>query len=625
MKAVICNRYGSADVLRIKEVPKPEPKDDEMLVEIRSSAVTNSDIFIRSSRLPFPIVIPFRIMIGIFKPRKSIIGLVFSGVVKSVGPKIKRFSAGDEVYGMTGFNLGAYAEFTCIKETDSVTGCVSLKPKNITHEEATSAVYGGSLALQYMDKGKIKKNQNILIYGASGTSGTIAVQYGKYLGANVTGVCSGRNVDFIKSLGADNTIDYTATDKLEDETYFDFILDSVGKQKSSTLKENCKKALTEDGEYVSIDNGDLKLSSKRLDFLTKLIEEENIKPIVDKVYSLDDIVEAHKYVEKGHKRGGVAIRMEKMYDDVYLRDSLADTGIGQMENGLSSLSPDIIVRKTPYENLEEISDTANWGRDLSEGLKSSQPGYIYLRGKNLGVTSSSNVTFYLYHTRSSLILWPDTWINNPVKTVVGRDSCLIGQVKSHGMAVTSDPFLLSGDSHSLIGRVSTDKNPATLPSNINCMEDLSNFIQSKRNIAYRNVRAINPDMTSFSTSVDFSQGVEEEKLSFQLNCYGLPVGSEVSFYAGNPGTTPELKLEKAVVTNSDNFSVGIHVSVHADYQSIITYSYDSKGNTITNPSAFKIELQVYYAKTEDRLGLDPRPAGPTKEVCIGSHSTILKD
>jgi len=254
-------------------------------------------------------------MMGIFRPRKSIIGLVFSGVVKEIGCNIKRFSPGDEVYGMTGFNLGAYAEYTCIKETDSTTGCVSIKPKNISFEEATSAVYGGSLALQYMDMGNIKKNQNILIYGASGTSGTIAIQYGKYLGAKVTGVCSSKNIDFIKSLGADYVIDYKTTDTLEKNAKFDFILDAAGhspdgKVRTSPLKEECKKALTKNGKYVSIDDGALKLDSKRLNFLTKLIEKNKIKPIIDKIFPMEEIVKAHRYVEKGHKKGGVAIKID---------------------------------------------------------------------------------------------------------------------------------------------------------------------------------------------------------------------------------------------------------------------------------------------------------------------------
>lgn len=314
MKAVVRSKYGSADVLQLTEVKKPVPRDNELLINIKASAVTNSDIYIRGSKLPFPIIIPFRLMMGVLKPRKSIIGLVHSGIVKEVGSKIKRFSPGDEVYGMTGFNLGTYAEYTCIKETDSTTGCVSIKPKNISFEEATSAVYGGALALQYMDMGNIDKNQNILIYGASGTSGTIAIQYAKYLGAKVTGVCSGKNIDLIKSLGADYVIDYTTTDTLEANTKFDFILDSVGhgpdgKNRTSRLKEECKKSLTEKGKCVSIDNGALKLDSKRLDFLTKLIEEEKIRPIIDKIYPLEKIVEAHKYVEGGHKKGGVAIKI----------------------------------------------------------------------------------------------------------------------------------------------------------------------------------------------------------------------------------------------------------------------------------------------------------------------------
>jgi NADPH:quinone reductase-like Zn-dependent oxidoreductase len=311
MKAIICTKYGPPEVLQLSEVTKPAPKEDEILIEVKASAVTASDIFIRSSNIPLRFRIPMRLMIGIFKPRKKIIGLVFSGRVISAGPQIKRFSPGDEVYGMTGFNLGTYAEYTCIKETDSTTGCVSIKPQNISFEEATSAVYGGSLALQYMDMGNIKAKQNILIYGASGTSGTIAVQYGKYLGANVTAVCSGRHIDFIKSLGADQVIDYTNTDTLDDNTKFNFILDSVGKIKKSKLKDNCKKALLNGGKYVSIDNGALKLSSKRLDSLTGLIEKGKIKPVVDKIYPLEEIVEAHRYVEKGHKLGGVAITISR--------------------------------------------------------------------------------------------------------------------------------------------------------------------------------------------------------------------------------------------------------------------------------------------------------------------------
>ena len=310
MKAVFCTKYGPAEVLQLRETDIPTPKDNQVLINIRASAVTRSDIFIRGSDIPIQFMIPMRILIGISRPRKSIIGLVFSGIVEQVGKKTTRFSPGDQVYGMTGFSLGAYAEYTCVKETDSTAGCVSRKPANISFEEATSAVYGGSLGLQYMDMGDIKKGQRILIYGASGTSGTMAVQYGKHLGADVTAVCSGRHADFVKSLGADQVIDYTTTDALDENVRYDFVLDSVGKIKTSKLKEACKRALTANGKYVSIDDGALQLSSKRLELLTRLIEEKEIKPVLDRVFALEEIVAAHKYVEEGHKRGGVAIRID---------------------------------------------------------------------------------------------------------------------------------------------------------------------------------------------------------------------------------------------------------------------------------------------------------------------------
>jgi NADPH:quinone reductase-like Zn-dependent oxidoreductase len=307
MKAVVCTKYGGPEVLKLREVEKPVPKENEMLVELRATAVTRSDLFIRGTKMPLYFKILLRLYMGILKPRRPIIGLVFAGIVRSVGSQIIRFSPGDEVYGMTGFKLGAYAQFVCVKETDSTTGCVSLKPKNATFEEATYAVYGGSLAHQFMEAGNIKKDQNILIYGASGTSGTFAVQYGKYLGARVTGVCSSRHAEFVKALGADYVLDYTTTDSLDETIQYDFMLDAVGKAKTSKLKLACKKALTKEGVYATIDDKALQLSAKRLDLITKLIEEGHIKPILDKIFPLEEIVEAHRYVEQGHKRGGVAI------------------------------------------------------------------------------------------------------------------------------------------------------------------------------------------------------------------------------------------------------------------------------------------------------------------------------
>jgi NADPH:quinone reductase-like Zn-dependent oxidoreductase len=311
MKAIVCTKYGPPDVLKIVEYAKPVPKDDEVLIKIYATSVTNSDIFIRGSSVPLRFLIPMRIMMGITKPRHEIIGEVFAGVVEQKGAKIKRFKVGDEVYGLTGFSLGAYADYKCMTETDSKQGCLALKPKNISFEEATSAAYGGLLALQYLERGNIQPKQKVLIYGASGTSGTVAVQYAKHLGAEVTGVCSAANTQFVKSLGADKTLDYTKEDSISKLEEYDFILDSVGKRKASKLKEACKGSLTSNGQFVSIDDGALILSSERLNKITELVEANIITPINDTCYPFEQIVEAHQYVELGHKKGNVAITVNR--------------------------------------------------------------------------------------------------------------------------------------------------------------------------------------------------------------------------------------------------------------------------------------------------------------------------
>lgn len=310
MKAIVCTRYGPPEVLQLQEVEKPTPQDNEILIKIFATAVTNSDIFIRGSQLPIQFWLPMRLMMGLTKPRRSIIGLVLAGEVESVGKNTRRFKAGDRVYGITGFGLGAYAEYKCMQETDSTYGCLALKPHNLTYEEATAAAYGGLLALQYMEKGNIQHGQKVLIYGASGTTGTIAVQLAKYLGAQVTGVCSTPNFELVRSLGADAVVDYTKEDSINPGEHYDFILDAVGKRKTSKLKRECKKALSPNGKYISIDDGSLKLQSERLVRLKELIESGYVKPVIDRIYSLDQVVEAHRYVGTGHKKGGVAISVE---------------------------------------------------------------------------------------------------------------------------------------------------------------------------------------------------------------------------------------------------------------------------------------------------------------------------
>jgi len=309
MKAIICTKYGPPDVLQLKEVEKPNPKNDEVCIKIHATAVTASDIYIRGSQIPIRFWIPMRIMMGLTKPRKSIIGLVLAGEIESAGKDIKRFRTGDQVYGLTGFSLGAYAEYKCMKETDSTYGCLALKPANISYGEATMVAYGGLLAFQFMEKENIQRGQNVLIYGASGTTGTTAIQYARYLGAKVTGVCSTTNLELVKSLGADSVIDYTRVDTLDPDVHYDFILDAVGKRKTSKLKDACKKALAPGGKYMSIDDGALLLDSNRLALIKELTEAGHIKPIIDRSFQFEEIAEAHRYVEKGHKKGGVVIKV----------------------------------------------------------------------------------------------------------------------------------------------------------------------------------------------------------------------------------------------------------------------------------------------------------------------------
>ncbi|RUS47419.1 NAD(P)-dependent alcohol dehydrogenase [Cohnella sp. AR92] len=310
MKAVICTKYGPPEVLQLREIPKPAPKKDEVCIRICATAVTASDIVIRSSRLPLRFWLPMRLALGLTKPRKPVIGMVLAGVVESIGQGITRFQVGDPVYGVTGFGLGAYAEYTCMKETDSMYGCLAHKPRQIGYEEATAAAYGGLLALQRIEEGNLQPGHKVVIYGASGTSGTIAVQLAKARGAEVTAICSTRHLAFVESLGADRVIDYMDENASPTAERYDLMLDTAGKAKSSKLKEACRKALRGNGKFISIDDGKLELSSRRLNAIAELIDAGKIKPIVDRVYPLERIAEAHAYVESGHKRGGVAVTIE---------------------------------------------------------------------------------------------------------------------------------------------------------------------------------------------------------------------------------------------------------------------------------------------------------------------------
>jgi NADPH:quinone reductase-like Zn-dependent oxidoreductase len=315
MKAIVCTKYGPPEVLQLKEVEKPVPKDNEVLIKIRATAVTASDCIIRGFNMPGNLRFPkkqimglmMRIAIGFTKPRHPILGLVLSGNIESVGKDIKRFKKGDQVYGFTGYSFGAYAEYVCMSEEESKRGCLTMKPTTMSHEEAASVTYGGILAMHFMKNWNIQSGQKVLIYGASGAIGTTAVQLAKNFGAEVTGVCSSSNLELVKSLGADKVIDYTKDDSINKLELYDYILDAVGKNKSSKLKIQCKKALNQNGNYISVDDGLLELRSEYLILLKELIEAGHFKTVIDKSYLLEQIVEAHRYVDRGHKKGNVVI------------------------------------------------------------------------------------------------------------------------------------------------------------------------------------------------------------------------------------------------------------------------------------------------------------------------------
>ena len=247
------------------------------------------------------------IALGFKKPRQPILGMVLAGDIESVGKNIKRFKKGDQVYGMTGLGFRTYTEYKCMSEEK----CLVKKPSNVSYEEAAAVAYGGIIAGHFLKKGNIKNGQKVLIYGASGAIGTTAVQLAKYYGAEVTGVCSTTNLELVKSLGADKVIDYTKEDLIRRGELYDFILDAVGKSKSSKLKSQCKKVLTKNGKYMSVDKGSPKSLTEYLELLNKLIEAGHFKAVIDKRYPLEQTAEAHRYVDKGHKKGNVVITVVK--------------------------------------------------------------------------------------------------------------------------------------------------------------------------------------------------------------------------------------------------------------------------------------------------------------------------
>jgi NADPH:quinone reductase-like Zn-dependent oxidoreductase len=315
VKAIVCTKYGPPEVLRLQEVDKPAPKNNEVLIKIFATAVTASDSIVRGFSLPLwnPVGFMMGLVVGFKKPRNSILGMVLAGEVESAGQEVKQFKMGDRVFALTGTRFGTYAEYICLPETSvgrlpgTVHSVMASKPSNLTYEEAAAVPYGGMLALHFLNKGDIQSKGKVLIYGASGAIGTSAVQLAKHYGAEVTGVCSTTNLEFVISLGADKVIDYTKEDVTDRGELYDLVLDAVGKSKSSKFKDQCKKALTPNGKYISVDDGSPEEPVENLILLKELVEAGQLKPVIDRTYPLEEMVEAHRYVDKGHKKGNVVI------------------------------------------------------------------------------------------------------------------------------------------------------------------------------------------------------------------------------------------------------------------------------------------------------------------------------
>ncbi len=316
MKAAVYSEYGPPEVLEVKEAGKPTPKDSEVLVKIKAAAVTSADWRLRKAD-PFMV----RFFAGLLKPKNTILGTGLAGEIEATGDGVKLFKCGDPVFGSAGFGSGAYAEYISLPQD----GLLAEKPGNLTFEESAAVFFGGHAALHFLRKGGIGNGQKVLIYGASGSVGTFAVQLAKHFGAKVTGVCSTANLEMVKSLGADQVIDYTREDFSRRSETYDIIFDTVGKSPFS----GSVRALKPKGYYLRtvhtspgavlrglwvnltsgkrVIGGVAQEKKEDLLLLKKLAEEGRIRPVIDRVYPLEQIVQAHEYVEKGHKKGNVVV------------------------------------------------------------------------------------------------------------------------------------------------------------------------------------------------------------------------------------------------------------------------------------------------------------------------------